>query len=135
MARHYHLPEDLVKVVVPVSGRYLAHNRLNAIERAFLAADLHEGAAELVAPTLKQAAHLARINPTYAWWAAKRLAERAAIEAREIPLVPPRLVKTNGHALSVVPVREINELTLISIARTVGSDRMLQAACAAEAAE
>ena len=78
MAITYHLPEDVVKsTAIPISGRFLAHNRGNA------------------------AASLARINVTYAWWAAKRLEERAAIEGGMIPLVPPRLVapETNGLAL------------------------------------
>ena len=102
MAITYHLPEDVVKsTAIPISGRFLAHNRGNAAARAFLAADLHLGTRQLVLPTMTQAASLARINVTYAWWAAKRLEERAAIEGGMIPLVPPRLVapETNGLAL------------------------------------
>jgi hypothetical protein len=116
MANHYHCAQDVVKLVVPISGRYLAHSHLDAIERAFMAADLHQGMKQLVLPTMTQAASLARVNVTYAWWAAKRLAERAAIEAHEVPLVPPHLARTNSRALSVPLVPEIDELMLINIA-------------------
>jgi hypothetical protein len=43
---------------VPITGRFLAHNRKNRIERAFLAADLHTGAKGLVEPTVSQSALL-----------------------------------------------------------------------------
>jgi len=67
----YHLPDDAVNVTaIPITGRHLAHARSSPIERAFLAADLHSGAKQLVSPTMMQAAHLARVNSTYAHWAA-----------------------------------------------------------------
>jgi hypothetical protein len=71
-----------------VSGNRLAHNRFDLIGKAFLGADLHRGTLQLVRPTLKQAAMLARVNPTYVWWAIKRQAQRAKIEAGLLPLVP-----------------------------------------------
>jgi hypothetical protein len=46
---HYHLPAP---ATMAVTGRYLAHNRLSRIARAFVAAELHAGAKQLVKPTL-----------------------------------------------------------------------------------
>ena len=65
----------------PVTGRYLAHAKLSAAERAFIASDLVDGRLQLVKPTLTAAAHLARTNTTYVQWALQRQAERLAIEA------------------------------------------------------
>ena len=79
---------------LPVSGRFLAHNHCSPVERAFMAADLFRGATQLVMPTMVQAAHAARVNVTYAWWANRRLAERAAIEAGQIPLAPAKAVNS-----------------------------------------
>jgi hypothetical protein len=55
-------------------------------------------------------------------------------------LVPPRasILKTNGHALTVplVPlVPELDDSTLVNIARAVGAERMLAAAVAVEKAQ
>ncbi len=101
MANYYHLPASTVNATaIPVSGRWLAHNKLGMVARGFVANDLFMGTKQLVLPTMTQAARLARVNPTYAWWAAKRLAERTAIEAGEIPLVVPQ---TNGKALQALP--------------------------------
>src|SRR5262249_59654744 len=72
-----------------VPGAYLAYNRFDPTGKAFLAADLHSGALQLVKPTLRQAAALARANYAYAWHAVKRRAQRAEIEAGPLPLVPP----------------------------------------------
>jgi hypothetical protein len=97
----YHLPDGPVNATsIPISGRFLAHTHSSPIERAFIAVDLYSGERQLVLPTMTQAARLARINVTYAWWAAKRLEERAAIEAGMIPLVPPHLaVEPDTRAL------------------------------------
>lgn len=133
------MPDPIVPVntaTAPISGNYLAHTHATPVKRAFMAADLFMGTRELVLPTMTQAAALARVNVTYAWHALKRRGERAAIEAGHIPLVPARTTpkKTNG-ALSVPLVSEIDDSVLIGIARTVGTERMLAAACAVEAAE
>jgi hypothetical protein len=85
-----------VNDVTAISGRYLAHNHLSTAARAFLASDLFMGGRQLVLPTMSQAALLARANVTYAWWAHKRIKERAEIEAGFVPLVPPRIAKING---------------------------------------
>ena len=72
----------------PVTGRWLAHAKLSAVERAFIGSDLVDGRLQLVRPTLTAAAHLARTNTTYVQWALQRQAERLAIEAGTMPLVP-----------------------------------------------
>jgi hypothetical protein len=120
-----------------VTGRYLAHNRLDLVRRAFLAADLHSGARRLVAPTVAQSAILAGVNRTYAHLAGQRQFERDAIEAGLIPLMPACARATgNGHGTSlVVPDAGIDDLQLMQIASVVGADRMLAAAVAMEAAE
>jgi hypothetical protein len=93
MANFYQLPDCPVNAAAnPVSGRYLAHNHMSPVERAFQAADLFMGEKRLALPTMTQAALLVRVNVTYAWWALKRLNERPDIVAGLIPLVPPRHV-------------------------------------------
>ena len=72
----------------PVTGRWLAHAKLSAVERAFIGSDLVDGRLQLVKPTLTAAAHLARTNTSYVQWALQRQAERLAIEAGAVPLVP-----------------------------------------------
>jgi len=124
------LPDYTVKPTA-ISGNFLARNRYDAVAHAFFACDLYTGAKELTKPTMLQSAYLARVNVTYAWWAHKRQAERAAIEAGVIPLVPPQLAKTNGSVLPAL-VPDINDVELIHIAQRVGTDRMLAAAMAAE---
>jgi hypothetical protein len=85
-------PPTLVRVESqPVTGRYLAHNRLDRVGKAFLASDLISGDKQLVKPTLVQAAMLAGVNATYAWWAGKQQANRLDIEAGYLPLVPRRV--------------------------------------------
>jgi hypothetical protein len=89
---------------------------------------------------------LARVNFTYVHYAVKRQAERAEIERGLIPLVPPHLGrKTNGHdrptinaikalqdTLRSIPILDSE---LINFVRSVGVNRVLEAAVAAEAAE
>ena len=72
----------------PVTGRWLAHAKLSAVERAFIGSDLVDGRLQLVKPTLRAAAHLARTNECYVQWALQRQAERLAIESGAVPLVP-----------------------------------------------
>jgi hypothetical protein len=73
----------------PVTGRYLAHAKLSAAQRAFIASDLIDGRLQLVKPTLTAAAHLARSNTAYVQAALKRQDERALIEAGVRPLALP----------------------------------------------
>jgi hypothetical protein len=117
---------------VPIlSGHYLARNRESPIVRAFIGADLHLGAKRPDKLTRLQSAYLARVSPTYVYWAEKRMDERAAIEAGSIPLVPPQLVRANGAPLVPVLNTGIDDTELMHIANLVGADRMLAAAIAA----
>lgn len=109
-----------------VTGRYLAHNHLGRVQKAFLARDLSVGAKQLVGPTILQAAMLARVNVTYVHWAIKQATNRFEIEAGYLPLVPSRVVK------STTP---ISDPEVIDFIRTVGVSRVIDAACVIEAAE
>ncbi len=111
----------------PVTGRYLAHNKLGRVERAFLASDLISGDKRLVRPTIKQAAMLAGVNATYAWWASKQEINRSDIEAGYLPLVPAREVKPTSASVS--------DGDLFDFVHDVGIGRVLEAACAVEAAQ
>jgi hypothetical protein len=117
-----------------LSGRFLAHNRHSRVDRAFFAADLYFGAKRLTMPTLVQAALLAGVNRTYAFWATKPQAQRARaeIEAGLVPLVP-AAARTNGNGTvqPLVPDVGIDDAQLKHIATLVGVDRMLAAAIAA----
>jgi hypothetical protein len=118
-----------------LTGRFLAHNRHSRVDRAFFAADLYFGAKRLTMPTLVQAAILAGVNRTYAFWATKPQAQRARaeIEAGLVPLVPAGTARTNGNSAvqPVVPDFGIDDTQLMHIANLVGADRMLAAAIAA----
>ena len=131
----YHLPEPTT-MPVPISGRFLAHNRHSRIVRAFIAADLHSGALRLAKPTFVQAALLAGVNRAYAHWAIKRQAERAEIEAGLIPLVPASPVsKANGNMLPMSITGQMPDCDVIELVRSIGVNRVLEAAVAVEAAQ
>jgi hypothetical protein len=113
----------------------LAHTRKSRVERAFLAADLHTGAKVLVAPTIVQSALLVGVNRTDAHCAAKRQRERSLIEQGLIPLMPsPHLaLETNGNLpMSTI---DIPDAELVNFVRSVGVNRVLDAAVLAEAAQ
>jgi hypothetical protein len=135
MANHYQLPEPTATAVPSLTGRFLAHNRHDHVAHAFFAGDLVLGKIRLVQPTVTQAAFLAGVNRTYVHWALKRQAERGAIEAGLVPLVPPphMAAKTNGTA----PTTEsgIVDSGLVQFVRSVGINRVLEAAIAAEATQ
>jgi hypothetical protein len=135
----YQTLKTVVKVPSALTrGSFLAHNKFDRIARAFIAADLHSGARQLVHPTLTQAAALAGVNRTYAFWATRRLAERAAIEAGFVPLVPalPVASKTNGGTPPAPkPIVELDELGLLALVRSVGVSKILDVAAAVEAGE
>jgi hypothetical protein len=122
-------------VSTAVTGRYLAHNGHDRVARAFMAADLFTGRTHLVKPTFVQVGALARVNRTYAGWAVKRLAERCAIEAGHLPLVPP-VPQVNGTTLPVsITAAAIADSEVIDFVRYVGVARVIEAACAVEAAQ
>jgi hypothetical protein len=121
-------------MAAPISGRYLAHNRHDHVAHAFFAGDLVLGKTQLVRPTVTQAAVLAGVNRAYVHWALKRQAERAAIEAGLIPLVPPPLPKADGSALPMSITGQMPDSDLIDFVRSVGVNRVLEAAVAVETA-
>jgi hypothetical protein len=108
-----------------VTGRFLAHNKHDQINRAFMAADLHAGKTQLILPTIVQSAILARVNQTYAHWAFKRLGERADIEAGFIPLVPPKASASESKIWTI-------DEYLADVVRSFGIDRVLDAAAKVE---
>jgi hypothetical protein len=131
--KDYQVPATTATSVPALTGRHLAHTHANRVVRAFNAADLHSGAKRLVQPTMVQAAFIARVSTAYAWWAEKRMAERAAIEAGYVPLVPagtPARGSGNGHT-ALAPV-DIDDDELVRIAELVGVSRMIDAAAMAE---
>ena len=135
MARHYQLPGSAATPVPTLCGRFLAHNQKSRVVRAFYAADLHRGAKLLTKPTMLQAAFIARVSPAYAWAAEKRMAERNEIEGGYVPLVPPSVSKANGNMLPASITGHLADSEVIAFVRSVGIDRVLEAAVAVEAAQ
>lgn len=115
----------------PITGRHLAHNRSSIVERAYLSADLHVGARFLVAPTVLQAAALARVNVTYVHHALKQAGNRFWIENGHMPLVPPRIKEPK---VPMVP-EVYDQAAIIDFVRRIGIGPVLDAACAVEAAQ
>ena len=122
-------------MAAPISGNFLAHNHFDRIGRAFIAADLYLGATQLIKPTVTQTALLAGVNRNYAHCAIKRQAERAEIEAGRIPLVPAPFPKANGSTLPASITGQMPDSDLIDFVRSVGVNRVLEAAVAVEAAQ
>jgi hypothetical protein len=122
-------------MAAPISGRYLAHNRHDHVAHAFFAGDLVLGKTRLVQPTVTQAAFLAGVNRAYVHWAIKRQDERAEIEAGLIPLVPPPLPRADGNMLPMSITGRIPDCDLVDFVRSVGVNRVLEAAVAVEAAQ
>jgi hypothetical protein len=123
-------------MATPISGRYLAHNRHDHVAHAFFAGDLVLGNTRLVKPTITQAAFLAGVNRAYVHWAIKRQAERAEIEAGLIPLVSASPVsKLNGNMLPMSITGRMPDSDLIDFVRSVGVNRVLEAAVVVEAAQ
>jgi hypothetical protein len=129
MAQNYHLLEYDVNPT-PVTGRHLAHAHKSRIERAFMAADLFTGAKVLTEPTVVQAASLAGVNRTYAHWAVKRL--NGLRSAGFVPLMPHAAPKAENLP---VPRIEIPDFEHVEFVRSVGVNRVLDAAVLAEAAQ
>jgi hypothetical protein len=120
----------------PISGNYLAHNHASTAIRAFIGADLVSDVRCAVGLNQNQAAGLARVSPVYVHWALKRQADRAEIERGHIPLIPPHagvvIPKTNG---STHTANGIEDAGLIQLVRSVGVNRVLNAAIAVERAQ
>jgi hypothetical protein len=115
-----------------ITGRFLAHNRLDQIDRDFLGADLHAGKLLLIEPTLGQCSMLVRANRIAVSWAFKRLGERAEIQAGYIPLVPPKITEQDRRQNAQAFIDAIPEADLINFVRSVGVGRILDAAVKAE---
>jgi hypothetical protein len=138
MAHHYQLAEPHTMVVPnPLRGRYLSRSLQDKKVCAFIGADLYRGIAHLVEPSLTQSALLSGSDVTAVWWALRREKYRDEIIRGLLPLVPPRqkappvsAPKSNGCVQ--LELFEINDAELINLARRVGPQRMLEAACAAE---
>lgn len=62
---HSTSPRPVASPFPVITGRNLAHGKRSALERAFVAADLHLGRAEMVYPTIRQCAHLAHVCVPY----------------------------------------------------------------------
>jgi hypothetical protein len=76
-----------------ITGQWCAHAKLSLAARAYLAADLHTGKAQLISPTVVQSARLARVNPTYVHWAVKRPNDRLLVTSGAVPIMPPAMPK------------------------------------------
>jgi hypothetical protein len=130
----YQLPESAARLIPTITGRFLAHNRLSLVCKAFVGADLKKGLLRTTELTTEQSSMLARVNRTYVEWAIKRYAERFEIEAGFVPLVPVAPARSNGGNGAmppVVPDADIDDARLVHIAKLVGVDRLLTAAIAA----
>jgi hypothetical protein len=113
---------------LPVRGQSLSRKRdWLPHEREFVAADLYRGTKRLIQPTLAQAAMLTGAGSTTSvWWATQREAVRDEIMLGLLPVVPPREMK---------PKAPISDDWLFDIVREAGIGRVLEAACAVEAAQ
>jgi hypothetical protein len=117
-----------VDAPMPVTGQSLSRKRnWQPHERDFWAADLYSGAKRLIKPTLAQAASLTGAGSTSSvWWALQRESVRQEIMNGWMPLVPPRALKSKAP---------ISDPEIIDFVRTVGLERVLDAAVVVEAAQ
>jgi hypothetical protein len=117
-----------VDASMPITGQALSRKRnWQPHEREFVAADLYSGSKRLIKPTLAQAMALTGAGSTASvWWATKRESLREEIMRGWLPLVPPREVK---------PSAPVSDGELFDLVRNVGIGRVLEAACAVEAAQ
>jgi hypothetical protein len=119
-----------------ITGASLAQRQLSKRQRAVMAADAIDGVTSLT-PTQAQIALICGVSLTYVL-AARKLSpgERNAIlQGYDVPrftelLAPSRQLSLVGP---VIPdLKAIPDHVLQNIARSVGSERMLAAACAVE---
>jgi hypothetical protein len=117
--------QPLCKLSTPVRGQQLRRKKWQPHEREFWAADLHRGSKLLVKPTLAQTMFLTGAGSTTGvWWALQREAERDEIMRGRLPLVPSPTARA-----------PFSDPEIFHFIRTVGIARVLDAACAVEAAE
>jgi|SRR5215470_16943640 len=109
------------KVIV---GRALAHRHLNKRQRACLAADILDGWTRIV-PTQRQVADMCGVSLSYVRYA--------------LALPPDVRVPANVRPRHVLTKKVVNlsvtDSELVAAIRKIGVDRVLTAACVAEAAE
>jgi hypothetical protein len=114
------IPPTPTKVI---DGRALAHRHLNKRQRACLAANLYDGLTRIV-PTQRQVADMCGVSLSYV-----RLA---------LALPPGMRVPANvrlRHVSTKAVNHAITDSELVAAIRKIGIDRVLAAACTAEAAE
>jgi hypothetical protein len=105
-----------------LDGRSLAHRHLTKRQRACLAANICDGLTRIV-PTQRQVADMCGVSLSYV-----RLALTLHPDVRVPANVRPRVsTKVVNHA--------ITDSELVTAIRKIGVDRVLSAACMAEAAE
>jgi hypothetical protein len=134
---------ETVTVKVPpreVTGRYLAHNRLTPVERAFLAADIVTGRAKVVDHTATQVMEMAGTNATYMAAASKLSpSEGKLVEAGVRPLIEAKSAepaKPAGRFEPLLPgILMDDEDALAAIVRRIGVDQALDTISAVEAEE
>jgi hypothetical protein len=96
--------------------------------RSLPAISLTGGRLQLVKPTLRAAARLARTNECYVQWALQRQAERLAIEAGTVPLVPaqrPALApSTSAQARLADLVAELGSSQVLDLLAHIEADHI-----------
>jgi hypothetical protein len=102
----------------PLKGRYLAHSHRTKIRRAFEAADLVLGRAQLTNPTIRQAALLNGVSVPYVA-AAKRIAFEQPHLRSSVESGQQRLLEV-GH-------RQLNDYELDRLVTRIGADRLMAA--------
>ena len=119
-----------------ITGRSLAHQLLDKRQRACLAADVTEGVVQLVL-TGAQLATVFDVSPSYIALARKLAPGKRAAILRgydPTPFASLMIRKISVPARSVANTG-ISDSELVSQIRAIGVDRVLAAACTAEAAE
>jgi hypothetical protein len=106
-----------------VTGRYLAHNHLPFVRRAFTGADLVNGRTQLVSPTIKGAASLVRVSPAAVQAALQQEANRTAIEVGVLSLFPsqrPALPAPSARERVIALVDDIGWNAILNTLLSVG---------------
>jgi hypothetical protein len=110
-----------------LDGRALRY--LNLHQKACVAANVLDEPGPFM-PAASQLAHMLHVAPSYVAVARKLTPETrlAIVSGTDTSSFMAMLRKANGHGV-------INDLKLLDLVRTVGITRVLDAACAVEAAE
>jgi hypothetical protein len=123
-------PANIPTVIPVVNGAGLAHRRLSKPQLACLAANVHDGTVQFD-PSLKQLASLFGVSLPYIMGARKLSpGERDAIMQGYDVLRFADLVRPPRQLSLAMPV--IPDIVLENLVRSIGTDRLLAAACAVE---